>query len=82
MHLPIDQFTKKEGLPSFCVFKTFILSFLCLYSPITIKEKEYMSKPKIEKKRKPMLNAIFGILANPRPKIPSSTIEMRTRSRK
>ena len=39
-----------------------------------------MSKPKIEKKRKPMLKAIFGILANPRPKIPSSTIEMRTRS--
>lgn len=29
-----------------------------------------------------MLKAIFGILANTRPKIPSSTIEMRIRSRK
>lgn len=27
-----------------------------------------------------MLNAIFDILANPRPKIPNSTIEMRIRS--
>lgn len=33
MYLPIDQFTKKEGLPSFCVLKTFILSFFMSLFP-------------------------------------------------